>query len=60
MRRIFALGVLCLLISACSSKKNRVIADMIIPQPSEVNVKSGFFNNDSPKISFNGVMPEDK
>lgn len=60
MRRIFALGVLCLLISACSSKKNRVIADMTIPQPSEVNVKSGFFNNDSPKISFNGVMPEDK
>ncbi|MEG2163702.1 MAG: family 20 glycosylhydrolase [Bacteroidales bacterium] len=59
MRHFLIFITLCSLFSACT-KNNEKLAEMIIPQPYSVAVRSGDFTAKDPKVWFFGVNEEEQ
>ena len=59
IKKIFLLFVVATFMLSCSNK-NAKVAELLIPQPVQTEVKSGSFNYETPSVYFTNVSDTDK
>ncbi len=59
IKKIFLLFVVATFIISCSNK-NAKVAELLIPQPAQTEVKSGSFNYEKPSVYFTNVTDTNK